>query len=63
MNLSIKNKVMRNLIVLTLSVFLFTSCEKSSPLDDYIEIYGDALTDTTTTNNSTNIIYEFDMTG
>lgn len=53
---------MKNIIVLAASVFLFTSCEKSSPLDDYTEVYGNALTDTTSTN-SPNALYEFDMAG
>jgi len=49
------------LLLLSLGVILI-SCEKNCPLDDLINIYEDALEDTTT-NNLTNIIYEFDITG
>ena len=54
-------KIKKITLLLILGV-IFASCEKSSPLDDYTEVYGEALTDTTT-NNSTNIAYNFDMAG
>jgi len=52
---------MKRLLLLSLGVILI-SCEKNDPLADLIDVYEDALTDTTTTTTP-NINYEFDMVG
>jgi hypothetical protein len=62
MNLFIKDKVMRNLIVLAILIVIFTSCEKSNPLDDIIDVYEHSLTDTTS-HTLPNIDYQFNMNG
>jgi len=54
-------KIKKITLLLALGV-IFASCEKSNPLDGYIEVYGDALTDTTT-HDPTTIVYEFGMVG
>ena len=55
---------MKNLMVILGLVLIFTSCEKSSPLDDYAEVYGDALDSLNTTSGTVpNIDYQFDMNG
>ena len=48
-------------MLLSLGV-IFTSCEKTSPLDDYIETYEAAYADTTHATIA-NIDYEFNMVG
>ena len=53
---------MKNLMVILGLVLIFTSCEKSSPLDDYAEVYGNALDSLNTTSGTVpNIDYQFDM--
>ena len=54
---------MKNLIVLLGLILVFTSCEKSSPLDDYTEIYGNALDSLNVTPTTLSIDYEFNMVG
>ena len=53
---------MKNLIVLLGLIVLFTSCEKSSPLDDYSEIYS-TIDSLNTTPTLLNIDYQFNMDG
>jgi len=53
---------MKNLIVLATLIVIFTSCEKSSPLDDAIDIYEQSLTDTVS-HTLPNINYKFNMNG
>lgn len=53
---------MKNLIVLATLIVIFTSCEKSNPLDDAIDIYEQSLTDTTS-HTLPNINYQFNMNG
>ena len=53
---------MKRIIILVTSLIFFASCEKNNPLDGYMEVYEEALTDTTTYTPS-HIDYKFDMTG
>ena len=52
---------MKRLLLLSLGVILI-SCEKNDPLSDLIDVYEEALTDTTTTITP-NIDYKFNMDG
>ena len=52
---------MKKILLLSLGVILI-SCEKNSPFDDLVDVYEEALTDTTTTITQ-NINYKFDMDG
>jgi len=52
---------MKKVLILSLGVILI-SCEKNSPFDDLVDVYEEALTDTTTTITQ-NINYKFDMDG
>ena len=52
---------MKKILLLSLGVILI-SCEKNSPFDDLVDVYEEALTDTTTTTIS-NINYQFNMDG
>ena len=54
---------MKNLMVLLGLILVFTSCEKSSPLDDYEEVYGNTLDSLDITSTIPNINYEFKMNG
>ena len=54
---------MKNLMVLLGLILVFTSCEKSSPLDDYEEVYGNTLDSLNVTSTIPNIDYEFKMNG
>ena len=54
---------MKNLIVLLGLILVFTSCEKSNPLNDYEEVYGHTLDSLNTTSIIPNIDYEFKMNG
>ena len=51
-----------NKIILGLLI-IFTSCEKSSPLDDYIDTYETLYNDTTNEHTVDNINYQFNMVG
>ena len=52
---------MKKILLISLAVVLI-SCEKNDPLEDLINVYETALTDTTNTT-ITNIDYKFDMDG
>ena len=52
---------MKKILLLSLGVILI-SCEKNSPFDDLVDVYEEALTDTTTIITQ-NINYKFDMDG
>ena len=54
---------MKNLMVLLGLILVFTSCEKSNPLDDYEEVYGNTLDSLNVTSTIPNIDYEFKMNG
>ena len=54
---------MKNLMVLLGLILVFTSCEKSNPLDDYEEVYGNTLDSLNITSTIPNIDYEFKMNG
>ncbi len=56
-----KIKIMKRLLLLSLGVILI-SCEKNDPLADLIDVYKEALTDTTNTTIP-NIDYKFNMDG
>ena len=53
---------MKKLVMLLSLGVIFTSCEKTSPLDDYIETYEAAYADTTHATIA-NIDYKFNMVG
>ena len=42
---------------------VFTSCEKSNPLDDYSEVYGNTIDSLNVISTTPNINYEFSMVG
>jgi len=54
---------MNKLIVLVISLVIFTSCEKSNPLDDYNEVYGNTIDSLNITPTIPVIDYKFNMVG
>jgi len=54
---------MDKLIVLAISLVIFTSCEKSNPLDDYNEVYGSTIDSLNITPTIPTIDYVFNMDG
>jgi hypothetical protein len=54
---------MNKLIVLVISLVIFTSCEKSNPLDDYNEVYGNTIDSLNITPTIPFIDYKFNMVG
>jgi len=54
---------MNKLIVLVISLVIFTSCEKSSPLGDYNEIYKNTVDSLNVTPTVFSIHYKFNMVG
>jgi len=54
---------MNKLIVLVISLVIFTSCEKSNPLDDYSEIYENTVDSLSVIPTISFIDYKFNMVG